>query len=166
MEQKLIDLVYNKLKNKFGEDIFSADQLYDYPTFTVRKDKILDILKFLYEELGFKFLTTLCGIHFPDAKEQLGVIYHLHNLQKNYRIRIKIFTDLNDPSVPSATSLFEAANWMERETYDFFGIEFKGHPNLKRILNMEELVGFPLRKEYPLEDQTREDKDDTMFGRG
>ena len=84
----------------------------------------------------------------------------------NIRIRFKVFTDISQPDIYTATGLFSAANWMERETYDFFGINFVGHPNLKRILNVEEMDYFPLRKEFPLEDQTRIDKDDEMFGRG
>ena len=84
----------------------------------------------------------------------------------NVRIRFKVFTDIAKPDVFTATRLYEAANWMERETFDFFGVNFVGHPNLKRILNVDEMDYFPLRKEYPLEDQTRTDKDDEMFGRG
>ena len=87
-------------------------------------------------------------------------------MQDNVRVRFKIFTDINQPDVYTVTGLFSAANWLERETYDFFGVNFIGHPNLKRILNVEEMDYFPLRKEYPLEDQTRIDKDDQMFGRG
>jgi NADH-quinone oxidoreductase subunit C len=69
------------------------------------------------------------------------------------------------PAVRTVSDLFSAANWMERETYDFYGIIFEGHPNLKRILNVEYLDYFPMRKEYPLEDPTREDKDNRFFGR-
>ena len=69
------------------------------------------------------------------------------------------------PKVPTVTSVYAAANWMERETYDFYGIIFEGHPNLKRILNVDEMTIFPMRKEYPLEDNTRKDKNDEMFGR-
>jgi NADH-quinone oxidoreductase subunit C len=87
-------------------------------------------------------------------------------LRANKRVRLKIYTSLKESSVNTITDIFSAANWLERETYDFFGIDFKGHPNMKRILNMDTLIGWPLRKEFPLEDQTREDKDDTMFGRG
>jgi NADH-quinone oxidoreductase subunit C len=89
----------------------------------------------------------------------------LHNLNENVRLRYKVFTDIEKPDVFSATALFSAANWMERETYDFFGVNFIGHPNLKRILNVDEMEYFPLRKEYPLEDQKRTDKDNEMFGR-
>jgi NADH-quinone oxidoreductase subunit C len=93
-------------------------------------------------------------------------VYHLHNLTENVRLRLKIYTSIQAPQVFTATRLFSSANWMERETYDFYGVNFTGHPNLKRVLNVDEMDYFPLRKEYPLEDQTRIDKDDEMFGRG
>jgi NADH-quinone oxidoreductase subunit C len=127
------------------------------------------VMSFLFDdpELKFKFLTSLCGVHYPDQKErELAVVYHLHNLEDNIRIRFKIFSDINKPDVYTATGLFEAANWMERETYDFYGVNFVGHPNLRRILNVDEMDYFPMRKEYPVEDATRLDKDDEMFGRG
>jgi NADH-quinone oxidoreductase subunit C len=103
-------------------------------------------------------------MHYPD-RDTLGVVYHLHSLRLNVRIRIKIETPLSDPTVSSVTSLFSTANWQERETYDFFGVIFTGHPNLKRILNVDDMEVFPLRKDIRLEDGTREDKNDAMFGR-
>ncbi|MEO6882814.1 MAG: NADH-quinone oxidoreductase subunit C [Bacteroidia bacterium] len=165
---ELLTLVNQQLNEKFKEEIVSAEMARDFPVFTVKKEKIEEIIRFLYEspELQFTFLTDICGIHFPNNKSQeLGVVYHLHNMQKNYRIRLKLFTSLSDPSVPTLTKLFSAANWMERETYDFYGITFKEHPDLRRILNVDEMIDFPLRKEFPLEDQTREDKNNAMFGR-
>ena len=86
-------------------------------------------------------------------------------MQSNQRIRLKIFLSEDNPVTPTITNIYAGANWMERETYDFFGVNFTGHPNLKRILNVEEMIIFPMLKEYPLEDQTREDKNDSMFGR-
>jgi NADH-quinone oxidoreductase subunit C len=94
------------------------------------------------------------------------IVYHLHNLTENVRIRFKVFTAISEPDIFTASKLFSAANWMERETFDFYGVNFVGHPNLKRILNVDEMDYFPMRKEFPLEDQTRRDKDDEMFGRG
>jgi NADH-quinone oxidoreductase subunit C len=126
-------------------------------------------MQFLFDDdvLKFRFLTDLQAVHYPDnAGAELAVVYHLHNLVDNVRIRMKVFTDINTPDVYSATALFQSANFMERETYDFFGVNFVGHPNLIRILNVDEMDYFPLRKEFPLEDQTRIDKDDEMFGRG
>jgi NADH-quinone oxidoreductase subunit C len=167
-EQELLTTVEAKLKGEFGDALLSAEMMRDFPVFTVKKDKIVDIIKYLYDEpeMEFRFLTDLCGIHFPDNKgQELGVIYHLHNMPKNWRIRLRIFFDLNDAVVPTLTTVFSAANWQERETYDFYGIVFKGHPNMIRIMNVDDMIGFPLRKEFPLEDQNREDKNDAMFGR-
>ena len=159
-------LVVSKLSNRFGNAIESHEVLSDMLCITVKKESIQSILLFLRDdqELQYNFLTTLCGMHYPE-KEQLGVVYHLHSFVNNHRIRIKTVTELNDPKIQTITTIWPAANWMERETYDFYGIEFEGHPNLKRILNMDEMTDFPMRKDFPLEDQTREDKDDSMFGR-
>lgn len=168
MENTLLTTVGDKLKAKFGEAIISAEQHYDFPVYVIRRDAIYDVLKFLKEdeELAFTFLTTMCGLHYPDHKgQELGAMYQLHNLPKNLRIRLKTFFPISDPTLPTITTLYPTANWMERQEYDFFGIIFKGHPNLKRILNMDEMTYHPMRKEYPLEDGTREDKDDKMFGR-
>jgi NADH-quinone oxidoreductase subunit C len=165
---EFLPILEKKLREKFPQDIVAAEMMRDFPVITVNKDKIINVVKFLYDdpELQFRFLTDLCGIHFPDnAGQELGVIYHLHNLPKNRRIRLRIFFSDKDAVVPTLTTVFSSANWMERETYDFYGIVFKGHPNLKRILNVDDLVGFPLRKEFPLEDPNREDKDNGMFGR-
>jgi NADH-quinone oxidoreductase subunit C len=167
MEAKeLLTLAETKLREKFHGALEKSALLYDFPTFTINKDHIHQALQLLKEdaELNFHFLTDLTGLQTPDEK-QLGVVYHLHNMPKNYRIRLKTFCPIGNPEIPSAVDLWAGANWMERETYDFFGIKFKGHPNLRRILNVDEMDIYPLRKEYPLEDQTRDDKDDRMFGR-
>ena len=168
MENSLLLNVEEKLKLTFGEGVLSAEKHYDYPVFIVKSEIICDVVRFLYndEDLAFQYLTTLAGLHYPKNKGmELGVMYQLHNLINNSRIRIKVFFSINNPSLPSITPVFSGANWMERETFDFYGINFKGHPNLKRILNMEDMKYHPMLKEYPLEDGTREDKDDKMFGR-
>jgi NADH-quinone oxidoreductase subunit C len=127
----------------------------------------LKVMQYLFDELGFTFLSDLCGVNYPDNVDgELVVVYHLHNFVENIRLRYSIAVPISKPDVFTATKIFESANWMERETYDFFGINFVGHPNLKRILNVQEMDYFPMRKEFPLEDQTRIDKDDEMFGRG
>ena len=160
-------LISDKLKTRFTEDILSVEDNKDMLTVEVSAKIIHEVIRFLKENdsLGFTFLTTLCGIHYPDQKLPLGVVYHLHRFSDNTRIRIKAFMPLENPTISTVSDLFSAANWMERETYDFYGILFEGHPNLKRILNVEYLDYFPMRKEYPLEDQTREDKDNRFFGR-
>ena len=168
MSENLLQVVEEKLKAQFGEGLISSELLYDYPVYTIKHDIIVDVIRFLYndEELAFQYLTTMAGVHYPDNKgKELGLVYQLHNLQKNLRIRIKIFFSINNPVVPTLIPVFSAANWMEREAFDFYGIVFEGHPNLKRILNVEDMTYHPMRKEYALEDGTREDKDDKMFGR-
>jgi NADH-quinone oxidoreductase subunit C len=160
--------ILEKLRSKFGADILFSEEPYGLLTISISKQIINDILAYLYSEtdLGFQFLTDLCGIHYPEnINAELGVVYHLQNMRTNTRLRLKAFTPVSNPRFPTVTTLFNSANWMERETYDFYGIIFEGHPNLKRILNMDEMSDFPMRKEFPLEDQTRLDKDDKMFGR-
>jgi len=166
----LIDNAYikQKLQQQFGDQVTGFEEPYGMLSFESPKDMNLKLLQFLYDdpELKFTFLTDLTAVHYPNFKgRELAVVYNLHNLVDNIRIRYKVFTDIEKPDVFTATKLFSSANWMERETYDFYGINFVGHPNLKRILNVDEMNYFPMRKEYPLEDQTRIDKDDAMFGR-
>jgi len=163
------DIIKQKLTEKFGDQVSNFEEPYGTLTFESPKEFNLKVLQFLYDDadLGFQFLTDLTAVHYPDLTgKELAVVYHLHNLVANVRIRYKVFTAIEEPDVYTATRLFEAANWMERETYDFFGVNFVGHPNLKRVLNVDEMDYFPMRKEFPLEDQTRIDKDDEMFGRG
>jgi NADH-quinone oxidoreductase subunit C len=166
MSQHILDTVNARISSEFPGAVIAAELLYDFAVITVDHHQAHAVLEFLKNdpELNFHFLTDLTGMQTADEK-QLGVIYHLHNLPKNTRVRIKTYFDIAKPDIPTVTDLWPAANWMERETYDFYGVRFKGHPNLKRILNVDEMDIFPLRKEFPLEDQTREDKSDKMFGR-
>lgn len=159
--------VIQSLTSKFGERISLPTEPFGLLTFGASAENIHEVLRFLKEdsELKFNYLTDITGIHFPEQELSIGVIYHLHSLQNNVRVRIKVFIDGNNPSIPTATTLWEGANWMERETYDFFGIIFEGHPNLVRILNVDEMTVFPMRREYPLEDPNRVDKKDYFFGR-
>jgi NADH-quinone oxidoreductase subunit C len=108
----------------------------------------------------------MCGIHFPDDKErEFALMYQIHNMKTNVRLRIRTFMPKSDLEMPTITDLWKTANWMEREAYDFYGFKFIGHPNLTRILNMDEMNYHPMRKEYALEDEARTDKDDKYFGR-
>ena len=165
----MTELILQKLKEKFPEAVVSFEQQYDFPIFIIDKNHIKEVLTELKidEELNFHFLTTMCGIHYPDnpQESEFCMMYQLHNMPKNIRIRLKTFMPKSDLHVPTITDLWKTANWMERQEYDFFGFIFDGHPNLTRILNMDEMNYHPLRKEYPLEDLRRDDKDDKMFGR-
>ena len=162
------EFIKQRLTEKFEDSLTGWEEPYGMLTFTSPKDMNLKVMQFLFDdpELKFQFLTDLTAVHYPDNKgAELAVVYHLHNLVDNIRIRFKVFADIAKPDVFSASALYSAANWMERETFDFYGVNFVGHPNLKRILNVDDMEYFPMRKEFPLEDQTRKDKDDEMFGR-
>lgn len=160
-------IVLEKLTAKFGVGIQSHEEPYGMLTIVADKNINVDILKFLYDDetLQFQFMTDLCGIHYPHQELELGIIYHLHSLQNNVRVRFKFFVSAAEPNIATATTVFASANWQERETFDFYGIIFDGHPDLRRILNVDEMEAFPLRKEFPLEDPNRIDKKDYFFGR-
>ena len=162
-------VIYTALTDQFDTAVTTFEQSHDVFSFEVDSDSIVEVMQFLKDDktMRFNFLTTLCGMHYPEAPidRQFAMVYHMHNWMDNVRIRIKCFLNGEYPEINSVTSLFLSANWQERETYDFFGIIFKGHPQLKRILNMEEMVSFPMRREFPLEDGGRTDKDDRFFGR-
>ena len=161
--------ITDALVAQFGaEAVYGVTESHGILQYTTGVENIVPMLHFLYAHPVFKFqfLTDLAGIHFPDAKgQELGVIYHVHSLENNVRLMIKAYAPIEAPNFPTITGLFAAANWMEREAFDFYGILFDGHPNLTRILNMDEMDYHPMRKEYPLEDATRNDKIDELFGR-
>ncbi len=163
------ETIKEKLIGKFGEAVKDFTEPYGMLTFEVERDKAIELMQFLNEDeiLRFNFLTTMAGVHYPDneVERQFAMVYQMHNWIDNVRIRFKAYLNGEKPEIESATRLFNCANWMEREAYDFYGIIFTGHPDLKRILNMDEMVSFPMRKEFPLEDQGRTDKDDRYFGR-
>jgi NADH-quinone oxidoreductase subunit C len=160
--------VAEALLEKFGDQVFDFEEPYGLLTLSTTREEILPILEYLRDHKTYQviFLTDLTGVQYPDnTGKEFMVVYHVHSFVHNFRIRIKVFIAEADIHIPTATGLFACANWMERETYDFFGILFDGHPNLTRILNIDEMDYFPMRKEYPLEDATREDKIDALFGR-
>lgn len=159
--------VLEKLSARFGSGISLPSEPHGLLTFETGRGNILEVLTYLKEnqELSFNFLTDITGIHYPERELPIGVIYHLHSFKNNIRVRIKVFLEGTQPSLPSATVLWQGANWMERETYDFFGVVFEDHPDLRRILNVDDMTVFPMRKEYPLEDPNRADKKDFFFGR-
>jgi NADH-quinone oxidoreductase subunit C len=161
------EVLLQKLTDKFPGLVTETGADFGLLTVETGKDVITDVLTFLKTDaaLQFIFLTDLTAIHYPELEKPIGVIYHLHSLTTNTRIRIKVFLTLEDLHIPTATTIWDGANWMERETYDFYGVIFDGHPDLRRILNVDDMTVFPMRKEFPLEDPNRIDKKDYFFGR-
>ena len=160
--------ILSRIQENFGSEIISSEINFGILTIEISAAKSFEIIEWLNKDeiLDCSYLTLLGGVHYPEnLNREFAIVYHLHSWRKNYRLRLKVFVPSENPSVRSIVSIYSGANWMERETFDFYGINFEGHPNLKRILNMDDMDYFPMRKEYALEDETREDKDDRFFGR-
>jgi NADH-quinone oxidoreductase subunit C len=120
-------------------------------TVTVERERVVEALRFLRDDprCRFKVLVDVCGADYPERPRRFEVVYHLLSLAKNQRARVKVATDETTP-VPSAVSVFNAANWFEREAWDLYGILFADHPDLRRILTDYGFEGHPLRKDFPL----------------
>ena len=147
-----VHLGLEKLKEKFPSAVLEEKTFRGEVTVTLPKGRILEICRFLYSDpdLLYHFLTDLCGLDlFPEAP-RFGVAYLLYSMKNNERLRLKTRIGEGE-SVASVESIWKAADWLEREVYDLFGIYFENHPDLRRILLWEGYEGHPLRKDYPLE---------------
>jgi len=145
----LIDLV----KERFGESITEAVATLGQQIIRVKRDSLIDLCRFLKDDgrALFDMCADLTAVHWPDRKgEEFEVVIQLYSVPKNRRLRIKVSL-ADGQSCPSVTPIWAGANWMEREAYDMFGLEFEGHPDLRRILLPQDWPGHPLRKEYPIE---------------
>lgn len=137
--------------SQFADKVLETQYRYGELTIAVKRDAILKVLTFLRDDAGclFKQLVDICGVDYPERAERFDVVYHLLSLKHNLRVRVKVSTDEDTP-VPSAVSVYSAANWFERETWDLFGIFFDNHPDPRRILTDYGFEGHPLRKDFPL----------------
>ena len=166
--QNYLQELKSLLSQKFPALEIQTEVHYDVPVLIVPSGNVHEVLKFLKEDtqFGLSFLTTMCGIHFPEnTGSEFALMYQLHNMSNNTRLRIRTYFEKSNLTILTITDLWYGANWMEREAFDFYGFNFKNHPNLERILNMDEMDYHPMRKEYQLEDGSRTDKDDKYFGR-
>ncbi len=131
--------------------VVSADLFTGAVTATVEAEKILDVCRFLKEERGYAFLVDLTAIDWPEREEgRFDIIYWLHRHEDSKRLRLRAIVGEDQP-IDSVESIWGAANWMEREVYDLFGVIFENHPGLERILTWEGFNGHPLRKDFPVE---------------
>jgi NADH-quinone oxidoreductase subunit C len=145
-----------KLKERFAESVLDCKEFRGEVTVTVKKEKILEVLKCLKEDLRYNFLTDVTAVDYLGQDPRFMVVYNLYSIPNKDRIRIKAPVTENDPSIDSASVLWNTANWLERETFDLMGITFNNHPNLVRIMMTDDWVGHPLRKDYPLQGPDRE----------
>ena len=138
-----------------GDDLVDGPiELREQFTIVVSLRRAHALLEHLRDQLGFEMLTDVTAIDTMklegDHPERFAVMWNLTNLEQEARLRVHAYVDEADPTCPTASDLWPAANWAEREVYDMYGIEFSGHPNLIRLLCPQEFSGFPLRKDYPL----------------
>jgi NADH-quinone oxidoreductase subunit C len=141
------------MKSRFGGDSFTTSEFRDNRRIIAQPGNLFAVLASLKGECGFDSLADITAVdylYYPNAKDRFGVVYALLDSVSGERVYVK--THLNEPdlAIPSAYSLWQGADWMEREVYDMYGIVFEGHPDLRRILMPEEFTAFPLRKDYPL----------------
>jgi NADH-quinone oxidoreductase subunit C len=126
-------------------------------TAVVEPARVLEVLRFLKDDRSsvFDMLMDLCAVDYLGYPERTGprfeVVYHLYSLARGRRLRVRAGVDAESPEIDSAIAIWPAANWMEREVWDLYGIRFRGHPDLRRILLYDEFEGHPLRKDYPKE---------------
>jgi NADH-quinone oxidoreductase subunit C len=142
-----------KLRELFADDVADASEFIGQLSVRIAPGSIVAVCEFLKRDQAtrFNYLTDVTCVHFPDREEApFEMVYNLYSIPKNERVRLKVAVNEND-GVDSVTSVWPAANWMEREVYDLFGVPFKNHPDLRRILLPLDWEGHPLRKEYPLE---------------
>jgi len=151
MEAKRATPVLEKLRRRFGDNVVSTHSDFGDDTALVRRERIVEILIFLRDDpdLRFEFMMDLTGVDYLGEEPRFEVVYHLYSFEKKHRVRIKARIPEEDPVIDSAVSVWPGIDWYEREAWDMYGIRFRNHPNLKRILMYEEFVGHPLRKDYP-----------------
>lgn len=135
------------IRDRFPDAVGESAEILGVPALYVPTDAIVRICAFLKEdpELGFDYLMSLTAVDWPD---RLDVVYHLYSIALKHYVTLKVRVGKERPSIPSVASVWKAADWQEREVYDMFGVEFEGHPDLRRILLEQDWEGFPLRKDY------------------
>lgn len=148
-----MEIFKEEIKERFGSSLLSLEEK-DYLTLVINREKFLDLVRFLRER-GFNHLIDLCGVDYlnykPEKKqERFEVVYHFFNMKDKVLVRVKVPIPEGDCWQYSITPLWKTADWFERECYDMFGIKFKGHPDLRRILMPDDWEGYPLRKDYPI----------------
>lgn len=143
------------VKDALPDSLLDVHQFRDETTLIVKPEDIVTVMRFLRDTKGlvYNYLSDISAAdYYPDYNRpgRYGVSYHLYSLLYNRRIRVKVFLQEDAPSVPTITVVWEAANFLERESYDLMGIEFVGHPDLRRVLLPDDWEGHPLRRDYPL----------------
>jgi NADH-quinone oxidoreductase subunit C len=137
------------VKAAIGDAFLEYMDAVDEISIDVRRESIVEVLRTLRDRFEYQQLMEIAGVDYPQRAERFDVVYHLLSVTRNHRIRIRLTTDEDQP-VPSVTSLFPVAGWLEREVFDLFGVQFEGNADLRRILTDYGFRGYPFRKDFPL----------------
>ncbi len=141
--------ILDEVKAAIGDAFVEARQAAYEDSITVRREAIVDVCRTLRDQFEYQQLMEIAGVDYPSRPERFEVVYHLLSVTKNHRIRVRVLTD-EDKAVPSVTSLWPVAGWLEREVFDLYGVIFDGNPDLRRILTDYGFRGHPFRKDFPL----------------
>jgi NADH-quinone oxidoreductase subunit C len=143
------DQIHERLKARFGDDVGPLSEPKVDAFAVVKKDRIVEVCRFLKSEAGLEmdFLEDLTAVDQPK-KNLVEVVYHLLSYTHRHTLVLKVELDRASPEVASVEGVWKTANWFEREVYDLFGVNFTGHPDLRRLLLPDDWVGHPLRKDY------------------
>jgi NADH-quinone oxidoreductase subunit C len=151
-----------RIRDRFADQVLAVDPQGVPPTVEVRRDRIVEILRFLRDdpETAFDGMIDLCGVDHLDrgAPERFAVVYHLVSHASGRLLRVRAWVPETSPEIDTASGIWPAADWAEREAFDMYGIRFRGHPNLVRILLPDGYEGHPLRKDYPLHGRGERDR--------
>ena len=145
--------IAKKIKEKFPDEVLDVKEFREQVAIILKKNRILEICRYLHDDPGlyFDYLVDVCGVDYLGEKEKkFEVVYHLYSIKRCHAIRLKAEVPESNPEIDSVTAIWAGANWHERECYDMFGIIFREHPDLRRILMPEDWEGHPLRKDYPV----------------
>jgi NADH-quinone oxidoreductase subunit C len=146
-------MLIDALKQRFGSEILAAETSRGEDVITVSREAAVGVLRALRDEpdFGFNFLIDLTAVDWLGREPRFEVVYQLKSLARNHRLRVKVPLAGGDAWVSSVVELWKGADWLERECYDMFGIDFREHPDLRRILMYDSFVGYPMRKDYPVD---------------
>lgn len=146
------ELIVEKLKNQFSDAIIEITNFRDDLTFVVTKEKIVEFCKYLNEdnELQFIMCKDITAIDWATRKKRFTVVYHIYSFKNSFNLRIKVNLDEEPWQINTVTTVWQSANWYERETYDMYGIIFVNHPDLRRMYMPEGFQYHPLRKDFPV----------------
>lgn len=144
-------MLIDKLKARFGDALLQTESAHGEEAIVVARERVGEILRALRDEpqFAFNFLTDLTAVDWLERRPRFDVVYHLYSFALKHRLRVKVGVAGDNARLPSVVELWKAADWLERECFDMFGVAFSGHPDLRRILLYDSFQGHPLRKDYP-----------------